>query len=68
MFDMSNKMYDMLKDIAQLWLPGLAALYVGLAKLWGLPFGVEISGSIMLIDTFLGTVLKISTIQYNKEN
>lgn len=67
MFSMSNKQYDILKDVAQLWLPGLAALYVGLAKLWGLPFGAEISGSIMLVDTFLGTVLKISTAQYNKE-
>lgn len=66
MFNMSNKAYDIMKDIAQLWLPGLAALYVGVAKLWGLPYGAEISGTIMLLDTFLGTVLKISTNQYNK--
>lgn len=64
MFNMTNKTYDIMKDVAQLWLPGLAALYVGLAKLWGLPFGAEISGSIMLLDTFLGTVLKISSAQY----
>ena len=62
---MSNEIYDILKDIAQLWLPGLATLYAALAVIWGLPFSSEIPATIMAIDTFLGGILKISTVKYN---
>lgn len=64
---MSNKVYDVLKWIAMIVLPALATFYLGLANLWGLPFGEEISGTITLIDTFLGAVLMISATQYNKK-
>lgn len=62
---MSNEIYDILKDIAQLWLPALATLYAALAGIWGLPFSQEIPATIMAIDTFLGAILKISTVKYN---
>ena len=66
---MSNRTYDVLKYIAQIVLPALAALYAGLAKIWGvIPYPVEIPGTIMLVDTFLGALLKISTDKYNEEN
>ena len=64
----SDKTYDALKWIAQLFLPALGTLYFALAKIWGLPFGVEIVGSIAAVDAFLGTVLGISTAKYNKAN
>ena len=64
---MSNKLYDVLKFIAQIVLPALGGLYFGLAKLWGFPYGEEIVGTITLLDTFLGTILGISTYQYNKD-
>lgn len=63
---MSNKIYDILKEIAQIWLPALATLYFTLASIWGLPYAEQIVGTISAIDVFLGAVLKISTIQYNK--
>ncbi len=63
---MSNKIYDILKYIAQIILPALATLYLTLAGIWGLPFGEAISGTIMAIDTFLGVVLNISANQYKK--
>lgn len=63
---LSNKMYDILKYIAQYVLPALGALYFGLAKIWGLPYGTEIVGTIALVDTFLGTLLGLSTKSYNK--
>ena len=61
---MSNKIYDVLKFIAQIVLPALATLYVSIASLWGLPYPEEISGTVMAIDTFLGAVLMISSNQY----
>lgn len=63
---MSNKCYDVLKWIALIFLPAVGALYFGLARIWSLPFAEEIVGTISVIDTFLGAILGISTIEYNK--
>lgn len=63
---MNNKTYDTLKWIAQLLLPALATLYLAIAGIWGLPFGEQISGTIMALDAFLGVILGLSTKQYNK--
>ena len=63
---MDNKIYDVLKWIAQYLLPALATLYFAIAQVWGLPYGEQIVGTITAIDTFLGVILGISTVQYNK--
>ena len=65
---LENKAYDALKYIALIVLPAVATLYSGLAKVWGLPYGTEIPATIMLIDTFLGVLLKVSTDNYWKED
>lgn len=65
---MSNKLYDALKWTAQILIPAIGALYFGLAQIWGLPYSEEIVGTLTCIDVFLGTLLGISTIQYNKRN
>ena len=62
----NNKVYDILKYIAQIVLPALATLYFALSKIWGLPYGEEIVGTISAIDVFLGALLGISTMNYNK--
>ena len=64
---MSNKVYDILKYIAQIVLPALATLYFALAKIWGFPYGTEIVGTIAAVDAFMGALLQISTNQYNKQ-
>lgn len=63
---MSNKTYDILKYIAQIVLPAISALYFALAKIWNLPYGTEICGTLAAIDAFMGALLKISTDNYNK--
>ena len=64
---MSNRVYDVLKFIAQIGLPALGTLYFALASIWGLPYGEQIVGTITAIDTFLGAVLKISSVSYNNK-
>lgn len=63
---MTNRTYDIMKEIAQIWLPALATLYFTLASIWGFPYAEQIVGTISAIDVFLGAVLKISTINYLK--
>ncbi len=65
---MSNRVYDFLKKIAQLYLPAIGTLYFALANIWGLPYGEQIVGTITAVDAFLGVVLGISTVKYNKDN
>ena len=65
---MSDKVYDILKFIAQIVLPALATFYLTIASIWSLPFGEEISGTIMAIDTLLGAILMISSTKYNSNN
>lgn len=63
---MSNRMYDILKYIAQIVLPALGTLYFALSTIWGLPYGEQVVGTITAIDAFLGALLGISTAQYRK--
>ena len=64
---MKNTTYDVLKYIAQIALPAIAAFYAGLSKIWTLPYPVEIPGTIMLVDTLLGALLKVSSDKYKEE-
>ena len=63
---MSNKTYDILKWIAQLLLPALGTLYFALAGIWNFPYGEQVVGTITALDTFLGVILGISKVQYDK--
>lgn len=65
-FNMPDKVYDILKAIAMIILPALGTLYFALAGIWGWPYAEEIIGTITAIDLFLGTILGISTMQYKK--
>ena len=64
---MSNKVYDVLKYIAQIVLPALGTLYFALASIWGFPYGEQIVGTITAVDAFLGALLRISSVKYHKE-
>lgn len=63
---MSNKVYDVLKFIAQIVLPALATFYISIASVWGLPYSEQISGTIIAVDTLLGALLMLSSSNYNK--
>lgn len=66
LFNMPDKVYDVLKAIAMIILPALGTLYFSLAGIWGWPYAEQIVGTITVIDTFLGVILGISTAQYKK--
>lgn len=64
---MSNKVYDVLKFVAQILLPAVGTLYFALARIWNFPFAEEIVGTITAVDAFLGALLGISTMQYKRD-
>lgn len=64
---LSNKQYDILKWVAQIFLPALGTLYFALSGIWGLPYGEQIVGTITAFDTFLGILLGISSNQHKKQ-
>jgi len=66
-FRLSNEVYDILKFIAQIVLPAAGTLYFALAGIWNWPYGEQIVGTITAVDAFLGALLGISTVAYNKE-
>ena len=63
---LTNKVYDMLKWVAQYFLPGLATLYFTIATIWGLPHIEQILGTIAAVTVFIGVLLGISTNTYIK--
>ena len=62
----SNRTFDILKWIAMFFLPALAILVKTVFAIWNIPYGEEISATIVAINAFLGACLGISTINYQK--
>ena len=63
---MNDKIYDILSWIAIIVLPALGAFYASLVGIWGLPYGMQVVGTITAVDTLLGAILKKSSIEYMK--
>lgn len=66
MLTLKDSVYDTLKWLVIIVLPACATLYAALASVWGWPFAEQVTTTITAVDTFLGAVLCISTVSYNK--
>lgn len=64
---LTNKTYDVIKWIAQYFIPAAGTLYAALSKIWGFPYGGEVVGTLSAIDIFLGAILGISSASYPGE-
>lgn len=64
----SNAFYDAMKFVALVLLPASGSLYFGLAQIWHFPNPEAVVGSIVVVDTFLGVVLKLSSSVYYKSD
>lgn len=61
---MNNKVYDVLKWVAMLFLPALAILVRTVFPIWNIPYGEQISDTIVAVNAFLGAILGISNTVY----
>lgn len=67
-FRLKDSLYNLLKWICLIALPALAVLYFTLAKIWGLPYGAEITATINAVALFIGALIGVSQISINKED
>lgn len=65
---LDNKIYDLLKWICIFFLPALATLIRVVFAIWNIPYGEQISATIVAINAFLGAVIGISSYNYNKQD
>ncbi len=65
---LSDKVYDILKWIALIGLNAIGVCYKALAVVWGWPFGEEVQTTCSTIALCIGTLIGISTAEYNKEH
>lgn len=66
-FKMSDCTYDCLKWIVMICIPALTTAYVGLSAVWGWPYAEAVAKTSAIVCTLLGSLLGISTAQYNKD-
>lgn len=61
-----DKLYDFLSWLALVALDALGELYKVLANTWHLPYGQQVFETCVAVSIFLGILLGISKVHYNK--
>lgn len=62
---MSNKTYDLLKNLCLVVIPFIAFIST-ICGIWNVPYTEQITGTLVALETFLGALVKISNTNYNK--
>ncbi|MBQ9346951.1 MAG: hypothetical protein IJT94_06355 [Oscillibacter sp.] len=63
-----DELYDILKWVCLIFLPAFSTAYSALAGIWGLPGAEQIHATVTVISLFLGTLLGVSSAEYNRVN
>ena len=63
---LNDKVYDVLKWIALIFLPAFAVFYGKVGPVWGWFRPDDVVYTIVAVEMFLGALLGVSTAQYNK--
>ena len=64
---MKNKVFDILRFLAETGITALGVAYLGLSTIWHLPYGEEIKSTCIIISTLLGVFVGVSRVNYNKQ-
>ena len=65
---LNEKTYKILKWVALIALDAIGVFYSAISKIWGLPLGTEILETCAAASLFVGTLIGISTAEYNSKN
>jgi hypothetical protein len=64
---MTNKKYDILKDVALCWFPALMT-FVGVVMVaWEIPYSDQVLATMAGLNAFLGALVKYYKSKYDKE-
>lgn len=64
--ELPNNVYDILKWVCIIFLPAFSTAYSALAGIWNLPFAEQIPATVTVIAMFIGALIGVSSVQYNK--
>lgn len=64
---LSDRVYDVLKWVVCICIPAVTTAYVGLDSIFGWGYGDVVAKCSAILCTLLGSLLGISTAQYNKD-
>jgi len=67
-FVLTEALYTKIKWLIVIVIPATGTLYFALAKIWTLPAGEQILGTLMACQAFLGLIFAVSTNQYNNSD
>ena len=65
---MSNKIYDVLKWVSLVALDAVGIFYSTISNIWSFPFGDEVLKTCAALSLLVGTLIGISSSNYNKNN
>lgn len=65
---LSGRNYEYLKIVTTILLPAIATLYLTLGAIWNFPKVDQVVSTITALTVFLGVMLKVSSVQYNRED
>jgi hypothetical protein len=67
---MTNKQYDVLKDISLCWFPAIMALTGVVMVTWEIPYSDQVLATMAGLNTFMGALVKYYKARYDakKEN
>ncbi len=61
-----DKLYDILKWIAVIVIPALVVLIKTVFPVWHIPYADALSTPVAAVGLFLGAIIGVSTVGYNK--
>ena len=63
---MKDGMFDFLRFMAETGITAIGTFYLAIAAIWGLPFGDEVSQTLIAVSTLLGVYVSYQRAKYNK--
>ena len=63
----SDRTFNFIRFLCEVLVPAIGALYFGLSKIWGLPYGPEVTGTCSCVAIFLGALIGISRATYESD-
>jgi hypothetical protein len=63
----SNKSYDILKDVSLCWFPLIVAFIGVFLSTWNIPYAEQILTTLVALNTLMGGVVKYYKARYDKE-